>query len=331
MAGLAKFLSAIKEDKDSMKSTMVNKDNLSTWFLIPRSRLKIRFKDLSVRTQDVSGDVLIWGHPTYGLWGTSKWGTAFPGTVSNVESSAVSNTLTDLSLKEISYFLGGVSTARSPKMMIVSTGTTGYNVSSTAMPGTNIGTTNISSDTFRRLSGTFYNMNNSTGAVNSIGIFSQDGSVLYNYKNLLSGLEFDINTNYYFDIDYSVENAGGNRSIWTNVGTTYIAEWLGGTSKSIPSHIGFGNGTSSISETDYELEGELQRNEIDGSDSNNFETIIYGSLTKNQGTGNTITKNAIFTGGTADANAEMIIENKNFDVLKTSLFRVDVIHKNVLN
>jgi hypothetical protein len=32
--------------------------------------------DLDIESQGMAGDILVWGHPTYGLWGVGKWGAA---------------------------------------------------------------------------------------------------------------------------------------------------------------------------------------------------------------------------------------------------------------
>jgi hypothetical protein len=32
--------------------------------------------DLDIESQGMAGETLVWGHPTYGLWGVGKWGSA---------------------------------------------------------------------------------------------------------------------------------------------------------------------------------------------------------------------------------------------------------------
>ena len=43
--------------------------------------------DLKIESQAMSGDTLIWGHPTRGVWGTNKWGST--GSVGFILGSSV--------------------------------------------------------------------------------------------------------------------------------------------------------------------------------------------------------------------------------------------------
>jgi len=180
--------------------------------------------------------------------------------------------------------------------------------------------------------GTAYNVDNGTGTVRCIGLTNSNGSVLYHYNIPLSPLEVDIDTNYYFETELKISDDSGEYNCWTNLGTTYVAEWLGGTTKTPPTHIGFGTGTASSLKTNTSLEGEFVRNSIyNYANQLAVQNTWSSTLEASDGVGEILTRTGIFTGGTADANAEMIIENKHFDITKTNLFQIDLEHKNVLN
>ncbi len=353
MSSLSKFLAKGRAEQNSMKSSMIRKDNISTWFLIPNSFLQVKAVKGVVKRQNIEGDVMIWGHSKYGIWGDYNYGTVFRtggfflntgvlGTdiigyvnseYSTIETNELDDILTISSRNEIRDFLSDISTARNPNKLEYSSGTSAYYFSSTALPTGVLGTGNIGtalrSGTGIGLSSEIYSVNVGTGTVNSVGFLTSSGSILTHYNTLQSSLIMNKNNNYKFTTTFTFKDNSGINSVWTDIGTTYVADWFGGTSNNTPTHIGFGIGTSSINSSHTTLNGEFIRKTI-SSYSTPFDTVnkYFLSLGIDDGVGTTITRSGIWSAGTADPQAKLLIENKHYSIDKTSLFQIDLEHRN---
>ncbi len=332
---LGKVLGGQEEKTETLERSLTGRDSSSNWFLIPETKLKIRVTKTSYNTQDVSGTTLIWNHNTYGEWDAFSWGGDFEKSYGTATSLADDALITITGRNEIRNFLGAVGTARPPTHIYFSSGTTPYYQTSTAIPAGLIGTALIGTATRTNNSLTLeaqaYSVDAGTGTMRSFGLVTTDGETMYHYNIPTDSLAIDDSNNYKFTYTMTFEDDSINNT-WTNNGTAWVADWVGGTSNAEPTHIGFGTGTASADPTSTTLNGEFLRKEIDGY-SNTLDKINRWNtvLLANEGVGTTLTRSGIFTGGTASPNAKLLIENKHFDVAKTALFIIDVDHKNELN
>ena len=368
MSRLGEALGQAIADKNSMKSTLVRKDDISTWFLLPLTRLKISVKKAEVQKKSVAGLVLVWNHPDYGVWNSNYWGTCYGGSTSNVDFTLGSQTkgvlgvnklgtgnvetdwtcntystevsddlnsrITINGRNEVRDFLSNIGTARNASKIGYGSGTTSYDVTKTSIPSM-LGSASIGvasrSSTKLCLEAEEYCVNVGTGTVRNIGLLSNDGSVLFNYAILSSSLAFDNQNNYKLKFDVEFEDDTGQNAVWTNDGTSLVADWFGGTSVNTPSHIGFGTGTVNVDKTHSSLDGEFIRKEISnyGNSEDGINTWLT-NLSVSEGVGTSINLSGVFTGGTADGSAKMIVENEHYTVEKSDLFRIDLEHRNII-
>ncbi len=65
-------------DKEQMKPDLTNQDPETVPIIVlQQEKVKVRVKKIvgKTRSYNTANNVLIWGHPTKGTWGSFKWGT----------------------------------------------------------------------------------------------------------------------------------------------------------------------------------------------------------------------------------------------------------------
>ena len=90
----------------------------------------------------------------------------------------------------------------------------------------------------------------------------------------------------------------------------------------VPSHVAFGSGTATFSETDTELDSELVRNAISNIDRQSTTIEWTATLTEAQANGSTINEVGLFNDATT---GDMAIRQIIYPVNKTSSFEYDAI------
>ena len=62
-------------DKDSLNREVGELGSTITRYVSFLDKLKLDDVYLKLESRSISGDVLIWGHEIYGVWGDGKWGS----------------------------------------------------------------------------------------------------------------------------------------------------------------------------------------------------------------------------------------------------------------
>ena len=226
VSNLASVLGGTINDKNNMKSSMVRKDSISTWFVLPRNTLKVRVKEATVKTQDITGtDVLVWGHPTYGIWNDGLWGTAFANDYTS-NNNYFDTQITVAGAQQLQQFLAN-GTAAFPTHVMWGNGTVPFSRSSTELSGligskligtSMVGTSlNFSSEVFS----TDVSLVSDDSLLN-LNLLTNPTPTVYDLSDASNDGEFKINASAYypFNGDANDESINSNDGVVTGASLT---------------------------------------------------------------------------------------------------------------
>jgi len=74
---LAEELIKIRNDARNTKRQLGELDRVNGVQVKKSGVIKCIVKQYDIKTRNVSGDTMIWGNPTQGIWGTNKWNVNF--------------------------------------------------------------------------------------------------------------------------------------------------------------------------------------------------------------------------------------------------------------
>jgi len=217
------------------------------------------------RSYNSANQVLIWGHPTYSIWGTYKWGTEADAFLSwtTVSDIQMNDTLSDAGKKEITEWLIG-NAAIGIKYIKFTTNTTAV------YKPTELTISNDSVSITAKL--TTIDLIGET--ITDLAFVSDTSdTVVYYTKNITSYIKDQ-------DHEYRVTlTIDLNKQIpLTDYGANSILKFLGGTNVTTPTHMAFGNGTIDPATSDTAMENELYRGSTTNDNSYNvfaqFETVL---------------------------------------------------------
>ena len=261
------------------------------------------------RTYDEGVGALIWGSTTRGIWGTGKWTSSatspFGAWSPTYDTTGLTEVFTNEGISEITDWIAGDSGTGVEYVDFDSNGT---NESTVVVNATS---TDISS---------ILTMSQGVGVTTDNVTFDNDniGTVTYYSTDALGITKTNLQeVRVTIIVDYTWNTP------LTNIGANAIMGFIGGSIVSLPSHIAFGNGSSTVAVTDTTMENELQR-VTTTADKEYYNTAnIDGVLPQSLPAGQPLTLNryGLFdasSGGTMWASAFQ------FDITKTTNISLEV-------
>ena len=244
---LGKIIGNIGQQVSSGFDGVFSKDQELNMFTLVDMSITARVNAVKVehRTYDEEVGALIWGSATRGIWGTCKWTSSatspFGSWSTTTETTGLNEVFTNEGISEVTDWIagdGGIG------IEYVDFDSNAINVSTVVVNAT---LTDISA---------VMSMNQGVGVTTNNVHFDNDniGTVTYYTTNALGITKTNLQeVRVTITVDYTWNTP------LTTIGANAIMGFIGGSMSTLPSHIAFGNGSSTVAVTDTTMENELQR------------------------------------------------------------------------
>jgi len=330
------------------KNNLWDRGEIRSLFNFADTTYLVRVTRHVLETKNIAGNVGIYGHGSFGIYGTAEYGSVASGSFilghvgagilgtsklgsqsSSWEIFASANLtqkLTNVGRTQVRDWLAG-SGNNQPLFTAVGSGNTAFALTDTALESELTGERNsITTATGAKLN-TFQTEWDSLEATGNtfreFGLFTATANGnMYSRTVFASGLS---KTNL-LEARYTQDWTYTNTKPMMDAGIQVIRDWAAGsTTESAPTHMAWGSGGTATDVTDTTMQAEQERNILTATGTSVTRRADFtGVLAASEATGVAITRTALFN---ANSNGAMTIHAENPSIAKTSRFDITTVHR----
>lgn len=314
-------LGASKNAQESVKSRIQKRGVTTTYFLFADFIVQIYYFKLQIDYRDLE-DYFVVGHSINSSVGDYKVGSPSGGYSTALETFIPTPVTIDFR-EEVAKKINGES-ATGPTHLAIGTGTDSLDVTDSTLGSESGDRTDIEETLRTNYAKTIgYFQDRDDQNITELGVFnaSSGGTMVVRY--VFDEIDFSKSNEYKIELR--------SRMLGRSIGETRINDYnffenfLINTDDTAPSHIGWSDGTGSLSSSDTDLDGSnKQRNALKTYTNSRptnpgYKVKFLGVLTSAQLNSVTVTKSGLFTGASG---SNLFCEIRHSDISKTSLFKI---------
>ncbi|MHA1868095.1 MAG: hypothetical protein ACTSXD_08500 [Candidatus Heimdallarchaeaceae archaeon] len=307
---LGDLLGAKFRKQDEMMIGQSPAGEIPTYFVVPKGVIRIRHTNKKVEHKVLQSQFVL-GSPTQGILGTSKLGRQFSAYITD-EDESMYQQLTDVGKNEVANFLASESADGISYVAIGSSGES-FNSEDTILGGELIRVNSTSSN----LGKTFYieaefdTIYASNETIREVGLFNDPSSGDMIGRIVID--DFSKGPSDYMKV--TIETTLENQIPIVDDGVYVIRNFLAGASETPPTHIAWGEGSTSPALTDTTMESEIERNKITNWRKLELEAVQESMLTGAEANGSNLTRIGMFN---SSVGGSMFIHYEMPNLAKTS-------------